>query len=110
MGFIRERFLTMVAKGFVSPTRTPILKRPSDIGLAYEDVHFITLDGVNFEGRFIPAKSDKVVICNHFMGANRQGSPTPFENGDEARPALKFNFCHAIKHCMMPPTTYWLTI
>jgi hypothetical protein len=59
MGFIRERFLTMVAKGFASPTRTPILKRPSDIGLAYEDVNFISLDGVNLEGWFIPAESEK---------------------------------------------------
>lgn len=30
MGFIRERLLTRMAKGFVSPSRTSILKRPSE--------------------------------------------------------------------------------
>jgi hypothetical protein len=75
MSFVRERLLTMMAKSFVNPTRTPILKRPSDIGLEYEDVHFSAIDGVNLEGWFIPAKSNKVVICNHFLGANRQGFP-----------------------------------
>jgi alpha-beta hydrolase superfamily lysophospholipase len=65
----------MLAKGFVSPKRTPILKRPSDVGLEYEDVFFPALDGVNLEGWFVPADSNKVVICNHFMGANRQGFP-----------------------------------
>ena len=75
MGLVRERVLTMLAKGFVRRERTPILKRPSDLGLEYEDVHFTAPDGVNLEGWFIPADSDRVVICNHFMGANRQGFP-----------------------------------
>jgi pimeloyl-ACP methyl ester carboxylesterase len=75
MGFLRERILTMIAKDWVTPRRTPILKRPSDVGLDYEDVFFSALDGVNLEGWFIPGDSDNVVICNHFMGANRQGFP-----------------------------------
>jgi pimeloyl-ACP methyl ester carboxylesterase len=75
MGFIRERVLTYLAKGFVTPARPPILKRPSDLGLDYEDVFFPALDGVNLEGWFIPATSNRVAICNHFMGANRQGYP-----------------------------------
>jgi hypothetical protein len=73
MGFIRERLLTIVARTFVNPTRTPIIKRPSDVGLEYENVYFAAMDGVNLEGWFLPAKSNKVVICNHFLCANRQG-------------------------------------
>jgi pimeloyl-ACP methyl ester carboxylesterase len=75
MGFIREQVLTHLAKTFVRPARPPILKRPSDVGMAYEDVFFPALDGVNLEGWFIPGTSNRVVICNHFMGANRQGYP-----------------------------------
>ena len=92
MGFIRERLLTMIAKGFVSPTRTPILKRPSDIGLAYEDVHFATPDGVNLEGWFIPADSNRVVICNHFMGANRQGFPAHLREWRRNTPGFEIDF------------------
>lgn len=75
MRFLRERVMTIMAKGLVSLPRAPILRRPSDIGLEYEDVFFSALDGVNLEGWFIPARSNRVVICNHFMGANRQGYP-----------------------------------
>lgn len=92
MGFIRERLLTMMAKGFVSPTRTPILKRPSDVGLEYEDVHFAAPDGVNLEGWFIPADSNRVVICNHFMGANRQGFPAHLSEWRRNTPGFQIDF------------------
>jgi pimeloyl-ACP methyl ester carboxylesterase len=82
----------MVAKGFVSPTRTPILKRPSDIGLEYEDVHFTAPDGVNLEGWFIPADSNRVVICNHFMGANRQGFPAHLREWRRNTPGFEIDF------------------
>jgi len=47
--------------------------------MAYEDVFFPSLDGVGLEGWFIPADSDRLVICNHFMPGNRYGYPGHLE-------------------------------
>ncbi|SGZ48273.1 CIC11C00000004915 [Sungouiella intermedia] len=55
--------------------RSPILRRPDELGMEYQDIFFPALDGVNLEGWFIPTKSssNKLVICNHFMPGNRYG-------------------------------------
>ena len=58
---------------FKSGLRTPVLRRPSEIGLKYDEVFFQSLDGVPLEGWFIPASSNKLIICNHFMPGNRYG-------------------------------------
>jgi alpha-beta hydrolase superfamily lysophospholipase len=55
--------------------RSPILRRPDEYGMDYEDVSFPSADGIALEGWYIPGKerSDKVVICNHFSPGNRYG-------------------------------------
>ncbi|NEP82491.1 MAG: alpha/beta hydrolase [Okeania sp. SIO3B3] len=55
--------------------RSPVLRRPDELGMEYEDVSFPAADGVNLEGWYIPAKqkSNKVVVCNHFSPGNRYG-------------------------------------
>lgn len=47
--------------------------------MAYEDVFFPSIDGVTLEGWFIPADSDRLVICNHPMPCNRYGYPGHLE-------------------------------
>ena len=74
-----DAFIQALAQGLAYPQRTPILKRPDELGLAYEDVFFPALDGVPLEGWFIPADSDRLVICNHFGPSNRQGYPGHLE-------------------------------
>lgn len=79
--------IDQIAKGVSYSFRTPILRRPSDYGLDYEDVFFPAMDGVLLDGRFIPSKGGKkLIICNHFIGANRYGYPGHLEpwtgNGD----------------------------
>jgi len=59
--------------------RTPILRRPDEYGLTYEDVFFPAQDGVTLEGWFIPAESDRLLICNHPMPCNRYGYPGHLE-------------------------------
>ncbi|CAN6648623.1 hypothetical protein TRVA0_023S00892 [Trichomonascus vanleenenianus] len=64
------------AKLFASSLRSPILKKPSDMGMEYEDVWFPSQDGVILEGWFIPAKgSNKLIIANHPLPCNRYGYP-----------------------------------
>jgi pimeloyl-ACP methyl ester carboxylesterase len=60
-------------------SRTPVLRRPSDYGMPYEDVFFPALDGTVIEGWFIPGDSDRVLLFNHFKGANRYGFPGHLE-------------------------------
>jgi len=68
-----------LADFFAHSMRTPILRQPDEYGMAYEDVFFPSLDGVALEGWFIPADSDRLVICNHFMPGNRYGYPGHLE-------------------------------
>ena len=68
-----------LADFFATSYRTPVFRRPDEVGLAYEDVFFPSLDGVPLEGWFIPAHSDRLVICNHFMPGNRYGYPGHLE-------------------------------
>lgn len=68
-----------LADFFAKSIRTPILRRPDEYGMAYEDVFFPSMDGVALEGWFIPADSDRLVICNHFMPGNRYGYPGHLE-------------------------------
>jgi esterase/lipase len=72
-------FLTTLAQALGKPPRTPILRRPDEYGMEYEDVFFPALDGVTLNGWFIPADSDKLIICNHFSPGNRYGYPGHME-------------------------------
>lgn len=72
---ITQFLMSKVAKMIAQVPRTPILRRPDEYGMAYQDVFFPAADGINLEGWYIPAKtkSDKIVICNHFSPGNRYG-------------------------------------
>src|ERR1700757_5287465 len=63
------------AQLFKTGLRTPVLRRPSDYGMDYEDRFFPSLDGVSLEAWFIPADSDRLLIVNHPMTCNRYGFP-----------------------------------
>jgi uncharacterized protein len=60
---------------FKTGARTPVLRRPDDYGMEYEDAFFPAADGVPLEAWFIPADSDKLLIVNHPMTCNRYGFP-----------------------------------
>jgi len=55
--------------------RSPVLRRPSEYDMDYEDVFFSSLDGTVLDGWFMSAKwkAKWVVICNHFSPGNRYG-------------------------------------
>jgi len=74
-----DDFINGLADMMAYSARTPILRRPDDYGLAYEDVFFPAQDGVTVEGWFIPADSDRLIVCNHPMPCNRYGYPGHLE-------------------------------
>ena len=69
----QTQMLTGLAQGLSTPPRTPMLRTPADYGMDYEDISFVTEDGITIKGWFIPADSNKVIISNHFSPANRYG-------------------------------------
>jgi pimeloyl-ACP methyl ester carboxylesterase len=72
--------LDAIARSFHKWQRAPILHRPDEEGLAYEDVTFPSEDGVPLEGWFIPAPgSDRLVIANHPRWFTRAGLPSHLE-------------------------------
>lgn len=75
-----ERKLDLIAEGFVSWPRAPLLHWPDEAGLEFENVFFPSEDGVPLEGWFIPRPgSDRVVVCNHPRWFNRAGLPSHLE-------------------------------
>jgi uncharacterized protein len=61
--------------------RAPILHRPDEQGLDYEDVFFPSADGTPLEGWFISRRgSDKIIIANHSRWFNRAGLPSHLES------------------------------
>ncbi|WP_435222871.1 hypothetical protein [Streptomyces sp. Tue6028] len=72
-----EGIISNLARALDFSTRTPILRRPAEYGMAYEGVRFPAADGTTLEGWFIPADSDKLVIANHPMPANRYPGHLP---------------------------------
>ncbi|MCC5581726.1 alpha/beta hydrolase [Microtetraspora sp. AC03309] len=72
--------LQALADSFRTSLRSPIMHRPDEQGLAYEDVTFPSEDGVPLEGWYIPAPgSDKIVIANHPRWFSRAGLPAHLE-------------------------------
>ena len=74
-----EEFVNGLADLMAHSTRTPILRWPNEYGMEYEEIFFPAMDGVTIEGWFIPANSDRLIICNHPMPCNRSGYPGHLE-------------------------------
>ena len=70
-----DNFVQLWTTGTTAGRRAPVLRRPDEVSLDYEDVVFPSLDGVPLEGWFIPADSDRLIIHNHFLPGNRYGYP-----------------------------------
>jgi pimeloyl-ACP methyl ester carboxylesterase len=83
---------------FKTGARTPVLRRPSDYGMEYEDVFFPALDGVPLEAWFIPANSDKLLIVNHPMTCNRYGFPGHLPPWNTMFGGFEVNFLPELKH------------
>jgi uncharacterized protein len=86
------------AQLFAHGARTPVLRRPSDYGMEYEDAFFPSLDGVPLEAWFIPAESDKLLIVNHPMPCNRYGFPGHLAPWNVMFGGFEANFLPELKH------------
>lgn len=98
---ISHKFHPMIeqyADLFAHSVRTPVLRRPDEVGLEYEDVFFPSLDGVPLEAWFIPADSDKLLIVNHPETCNRYGYPGHLPPWNVMFGGFEVNFLPELKH------------
>ncbi len=91
-------FIEQYAQLFAHGKRTPVLRRPDEVGLQYEEIFFPSLDGVPLEGWFIPADSDKLLVINHPMPCNRYGFPGHLAPFNLMFGGFEVNFLPELKH------------
>lgn len=72
---ITKFLMNKIVGQFTKVPRSPVLRRPDEYGMKYEDVSFPSMDGTALSGWYMSAKeqSNKVVICNHFSPGNKYG-------------------------------------
>jgi dienelactone hydrolase len=60
--------------------RQSVPKNPSDYGLDFEDIEFVSSDNVNLKGWLIPGSLNKLVIMTHVGGLTKYGSAVSYKN------------------------------
>ncbi|EGU89185.1 hypothetical protein HZS61_011752 [Fusarium oxysporum f. sp. conglutinans] len=95
-----NNFVEGYAQLFKTGQRSPILRRPDEYGMEYEDILFPSLDGTVMQGWFIPAlNSQKLIIANHPMTCNRYEFPGHLEEyGGFAAAWAENATIHAMTH------------
>ncbi len=100
-----ENYATVkyLAQFAVKPAfRTPVHKTPADHGMEkWEDIYFLSDDGVPLEGWYIPAvtgESDKLIIINHPMPMSRSGFTGHFGEPFSAVDTLEIDFVAHMGH------------
>nr|WP_313093357.1 alpha/beta hydrolase [Moraxella sp. CTOTU48268] len=86
------------AQLFKTGVRTPVLRRPDEYGMDYEEMYFPSDDGVPLEAWFIPADSNKLLIVNHPMTCNRYGFPGHLPPYNTMFGGFEVNFLPELKH------------
>ena len=87
------------AEMFWHGARTPVMRRPDDVGLEFEEVSFPSRDGVPLEGWYIPAEgSDKLLVINHPMTCNRYGFPGHLAPWNEMFGGFEVDFLPELRH------------
>jgi pimeloyl-ACP methyl ester carboxylesterase len=86
------------AQLFKNGARTPVLRRPDDYGMDYEEAFFPSADGIPLEAWLIPADSDKLLIVNHPMTCNRYGFPGHLPPWNTMFGGFEVNFLPELKH------------
>jgi pimeloyl-ACP methyl ester carboxylesterase len=95
-------------QSLVAPLRnkipTPLLHRPDEAGLEYDNVFFPSEDGTPLEAWYIPSiGSNKIIIVNHPLRCNRSGYPSHIEpwkaflGGDATGNNFEINFIPDLK-------------
>ena len=83
---------------FKTGLRTPVMRKPSDYGMDFDECWFPSMDGVPLEAWFIPADSDKLLIINHPMTCNRYGFPGHLPEYKQYFGGFEVNFLPELKH------------
>ncbi|CAD0186514.1 hypothetical protein RUESEDTHA_03423 [Ruegeria sp. THAF57] len=69
----QNNMLEVLASGLSKPPRLPILRKPAEYDMAFEEVSFVTEDGVEVSAWFMPGATGHVILSNHFSPGNKYG-------------------------------------
>jgi pimeloyl-ACP methyl ester carboxylesterase len=69
-----------IAGSIIHLNRQPVPKNPKDYGMDFENIEFITSDGVTIKGWLIPGSSHKLIIMTHVGGLTKYGSTVSYKN------------------------------
>ena len=69
----QNNILEALARGLSKPPRLPILRKPAEYDMAFEEVSFVTEDGVEVSAWFMPGATGHVIVSNHFSPGNKYG-------------------------------------
>lgn len=78
----QTEILNALANGLAKPPRSPILRKPDEYGLEFQELDVPASDGVSLKAWFIPADSNKLILHNHFSPGNRYGFPGHLPGGE----------------------------
>jgi dipeptidyl aminopeptidase/acylaminoacyl peptidase len=75
LGVLLTRLIVMsvrLARHGLHPARLPLDRSPDEVGIGrYEDVSFVTADGLMLRGWYVPSQNGAAVVLGHGHAANR---------------------------------------
>lgn len=80
IAFIYFLFCYFLSGTIIFLNRQPVPKNPSEYGMDFEDIEFVSYDGVVLKGWLIPGSLDKLVVMTHVGGLTKYGSTTAYRN------------------------------
>lgn len=88
----------LVADSVTMPGNSPVLKSPSDWGLDFDDVSFVTSDSVMLRGWLLKGASDKVIVFSHFGIQSSRSGYTPKGKGAFKPYKKEIEYLNTMKH------------
>ena len=80
IAFIYFLFCYFLSGTIIFLNRQPVPKNPSEYDMEFEDIEFVSYDGVVLKGWLIPGSLDKLVVMTHVGGLTKYGSTTAYRN------------------------------
>ena len=90
--------LEMMANSFLYVNKQPLIKKPSDYGMRYEEVSFETKDGVSIAAWLIKGSKNRTIILSHPAAFTKYGYSLENEGSAKSGYTKDVEFLPSVKH------------
>ncbi|QLE79720.1 hypothetical protein FLM55_08220 [Francisella sp. Scap27] len=90
--------IEMMANSFLYINKQPLVKKPSDYGMEYEDLSFKTDDGLNLAAWLIKGTKNKTIIFSHPLAFTKYGYSLNHEGSVKSGYSKDVEFLPSVKH------------